>query len=159
MQRRLVQNFTYIVERGQGTCTLTKRTRCWTYSALRHFFYQRTHSMRKVDNREQWFNTTTKTTTRTSTKTGITITTTTTTFLACGSIEFNLVFHFFYFFHIGRHQTLMKNYIYFLRLSCTSNLSSNIKIANREFFFNTNTKLEISQLATVFFWETSYLVS
>ena len=38
MQRRLVQNFTYIMEWGQGTCTLTKRTRRWTYSALRHFF-------------------------------------------------------------------------------------------------------------------------
>ena len=38
MHRRLVQNFTYIMERGQGTCTLTKRTRRWTYSALRHFF-------------------------------------------------------------------------------------------------------------------------
>ena len=39
MQRRLVQNFTYIMEWGQGTCTLTKRTRRWTYSALRHFLY------------------------------------------------------------------------------------------------------------------------
>ena len=39
MQRRLVQNFTYIMEWGQGTCTLTKRTRRWTYSALWHFFY------------------------------------------------------------------------------------------------------------------------
>ena len=38
MQRRLVQSFTYILECGQGTCTLTKRTRRWTYSALRHFF-------------------------------------------------------------------------------------------------------------------------
>ena len=31
-QRRLVQNFIYIMEWGQGT--LTKRTRRWTYSAL-----------------------------------------------------------------------------------------------------------------------------
>ena len=38
MQRRLVQNFAYIMEWGQWTCTLTKRTRRWTYSALRHFF-------------------------------------------------------------------------------------------------------------------------
>ena len=38
IQRRLVQNFTYIMEWGQRTCTLTKRTRRWTYSALRHFF-------------------------------------------------------------------------------------------------------------------------
>ena len=38
MKRQLVQNFTYIMERGQGTCTLTKRTRHWTYSASRHFF-------------------------------------------------------------------------------------------------------------------------
>ena len=37
MQRRLMQNFTYIMQWGQGTCTLTKRTRRWTYSALRHF--------------------------------------------------------------------------------------------------------------------------
>ena len=37
MQRRLVQNCTYIMEWGQGTCTLTNRTRRWTYSALRHF--------------------------------------------------------------------------------------------------------------------------
>ena len=37
MQRRLVQNFTYIMEWGQGTCTLMKRTRHWTYSALQHF--------------------------------------------------------------------------------------------------------------------------
>ena len=37
MQRRLVQNFTYIMEWGQRTCTLTKRTWRWTYSALRHF--------------------------------------------------------------------------------------------------------------------------
>ena len=35
MQGRLVQNFTYILEWGQGTCTLTKR---WTYSALWHFW-------------------------------------------------------------------------------------------------------------------------
>ena len=33
MQRRLLENFTYIMEWGQGTCTLTKRTRRrWTYS-------------------------------------------------------------------------------------------------------------------------------
>ena len=38
MQRRLVQSFTYLLEWGQGTCTLTKHTRRWTYSALRHFF-------------------------------------------------------------------------------------------------------------------------
>ena len=38
MQRRLVQNFTYMMERGQGTCRLTNRTRRWTYSALRHFW-------------------------------------------------------------------------------------------------------------------------
>ena len=38
MQRRLVQNFKYIMEWGQGTFTLTKRTRRWKYSALRHFF-------------------------------------------------------------------------------------------------------------------------
>ena len=38
MQRRLVQSFTYILKWGQGTCTLTKHTRRWTYSALRHFF-------------------------------------------------------------------------------------------------------------------------
>ena len=39
MQRQLVQNLTYIMEWGQGTCTLTKRTRRWTYSALRHFYF------------------------------------------------------------------------------------------------------------------------
>ena len=38
MQRQLVQSFTYILEWGQGTCTLTKRTRRWTYFALRHFW-------------------------------------------------------------------------------------------------------------------------
>ena len=38
MQRRLVQNFTFILEWGQGTCSLTKHTRCWTYSALWYFF-------------------------------------------------------------------------------------------------------------------------
>ena len=37
MQRRLVQSFTYILELGRGTCTLTKHTRRWTFSALRHF--------------------------------------------------------------------------------------------------------------------------
>ena len=41
MQRRLVQNFTYKMERGQGTCALTKRTWRWTYSALRHFFFRK----------------------------------------------------------------------------------------------------------------------
>ena len=40
MHRRLVQNFAYIMEGGQGTCTLTKRTQRCTYSALQHFFYQ-----------------------------------------------------------------------------------------------------------------------
>ena len=40
MQRRLLQSFTYILERGQGTCTLTKHTRRWTYSALRHFLVE-----------------------------------------------------------------------------------------------------------------------
>ena len=39
MQRQLVQNFTYIMEWGQGTCTLMKRTRRWTYFALRHFYF------------------------------------------------------------------------------------------------------------------------
>ena len=38
MQRRLVQNFTYILEWGQGTFTLTKHTWRWTYSALRYFY-------------------------------------------------------------------------------------------------------------------------
>ena len=38
MQRRLVQSFTYILEWGQGTCTLTKHTQRWTYSALLYFF-------------------------------------------------------------------------------------------------------------------------
>ena len=37
MQRRLVQDFTYILEWGQGTSSLTKHTRRLTYSALRHF--------------------------------------------------------------------------------------------------------------------------
>ena len=32
MQRRLVQNFTFILEWGQGTCSLTKHTRGWAYS-------------------------------------------------------------------------------------------------------------------------------
>ena len=37
MQRRLVQNFTYILEWGQGTCSLMKHIRrCWAYS--RYFF-------------------------------------------------------------------------------------------------------------------------
>ena len=45
MQRRLVQNFTFILEWGQGTCKMTKHTRRWAYSryhaaysALWHFF-------------------------------------------------------------------------------------------------------------------------
>ena len=38
MQRRLLQSFTYVLEWRPGTCTLTKHTRRWTYSALRHFF-------------------------------------------------------------------------------------------------------------------------
>ena len=38
MQRRLVQNFTFILEWRQGTCSLTKHTWRWTYSALRYFF-------------------------------------------------------------------------------------------------------------------------
>ena len=37
MQRRLVQSFTYTLQWGRGTCTLTKHTRRWTYSALRYF--------------------------------------------------------------------------------------------------------------------------
>ena len=37
MQRRLVQNFTYKMEWGQGTCILAKRTWRWTNSASRHF--------------------------------------------------------------------------------------------------------------------------
>ena len=37
MQRRLVQNCTFILEWGQGTSSLTKHTRCWTYSALQYF--------------------------------------------------------------------------------------------------------------------------
>ena len=32
MQRRLVQNFTFILEWGQGTCSLTKHTPRWAYS-------------------------------------------------------------------------------------------------------------------------------
>merc|ERR1711954_372204 len=36
MQRRLVQNFTFILEWGLGTCSLTKRTQRWAYS--RYFF-------------------------------------------------------------------------------------------------------------------------
>ena len=32
MQRRLVQNFTFILEWGQGTCLLTKHTLRWAYS-------------------------------------------------------------------------------------------------------------------------------
>ena len=49
MQRRLVQNFTFILKWGQGTCSFTKHTRRWAwaysqylfpacYSPLRHFF-------------------------------------------------------------------------------------------------------------------------
>ena len=36
MQRRLVQIFTYSLEWGRGTCTLTKQTQRWAYSALRY---------------------------------------------------------------------------------------------------------------------------
>ena len=32
MQRRLVQNFTFVLEWGQGTCSLTKHSRHWAYS-------------------------------------------------------------------------------------------------------------------------------
>merc|ERR1719320_1549871 len=32
MQRRLVQNFTFILEWGLGTCLLTKHTLRWAYS-------------------------------------------------------------------------------------------------------------------------------
>ena len=39
MQRRLVQIFTYIMDWGQGTCTLTNHTPRWTYYALRHFLF------------------------------------------------------------------------------------------------------------------------
>ena len=40
MQRQFVQNLTYILELGQGTCTwtLTKHTWRWTYSALQQFY-------------------------------------------------------------------------------------------------------------------------
>ena len=41
MQRRLVQNFTFILAWGQGTCSLTKHTRRWTYPALQYFFKKR----------------------------------------------------------------------------------------------------------------------
>ena len=37
MQRRLVQNFTFILEWGQGTCSLMKHTWRWTYS--RYLFH------------------------------------------------------------------------------------------------------------------------
>ena len=36
MQRRQVQNCTFILEWGQGTCSLTKHTRRWAYSG--YFF-------------------------------------------------------------------------------------------------------------------------
>merc|ERR1711954_152309 len=36
MQRRLVQNFTFILEWGHGTCSMMKHTRRWAYS--RYFF-------------------------------------------------------------------------------------------------------------------------
>ena len=49
MQRQLVQNFTYIMEWGQGTCTLKKHTWCWTYSALRHFLDEK-RNKRNVTN-------------------------------------------------------------------------------------------------------------
>ena len=32
IQRRLVQNFTFILEWGQGACLLTKHTQHWAYS-------------------------------------------------------------------------------------------------------------------------------
>ena len=38
MQRQLVQNLTFILKWGQGTCSLTNYTLRWTYSALRYFF-------------------------------------------------------------------------------------------------------------------------
>ena len=38
MQRRLVQNFTFMLELGQETCSLTKHTWRWIYSALWYFF-------------------------------------------------------------------------------------------------------------------------
>ena len=34
MQRRLVQNFTFILEWGQETYSLTKHTRYWTYPCM-----------------------------------------------------------------------------------------------------------------------------
>ena len=34
MQRRLVQNFTFMLEWGKGTCSLTKHTQRWTYLSL-----------------------------------------------------------------------------------------------------------------------------
>ena len=34
MQKRLVLSFSYILEWGQGTCTSTKQTQCWKYSAI-----------------------------------------------------------------------------------------------------------------------------
>ena len=39
MQRWLVHNFTYTLEWGRGTCTLTKHAWRWTYSALRYFSF------------------------------------------------------------------------------------------------------------------------
>ena len=38
MNRAMLQ--IYILEWGQGTCTLTKHTRRWTYSALRYFLFK-----------------------------------------------------------------------------------------------------------------------
>ena len=38
MQRRPVQKFTFILEWGPGTCSLTKHTWHWTYSALVYLF-------------------------------------------------------------------------------------------------------------------------
>ena len=32
MQRQLMQNFTFILESGQGTCSLIQHTRRWAYS-------------------------------------------------------------------------------------------------------------------------------
>ena len=47
MQRRQVQNFIYIMEWWSESCTLTKHTRRWTYSALRYFFVKLKHILAK----------------------------------------------------------------------------------------------------------------
>ena len=39
--------FTYILEWGQGTCILSKHTRCWRYSALQYFFWTLSSKKRK----------------------------------------------------------------------------------------------------------------